>query len=129
MTSTRAPAADGTRVVTLDLASPRHALRLAVVWHSAATTESVRINGVLPPARADLRNRRLAPGWNRIVVYGSSAHVEITQRGDAPTEAIVSDASIGLPASAAALVRVRDAAGAVPVQAGDATIVQRRVTW
>jgi hypothetical protein len=129
VSSTRAPAADGTRIVTLDLASPRHALRLALAWHSTAETVSLRINGVVPPPRAALRYRRLAPGWNRIVVYGSSAHVEIVQRGDAPTEAIVSDASIGLPASAAALVRARDAAGAVPVQAGDTTVVQRQLRW
>jgi hypothetical protein len=123
-----APGGEGTRVVTLDLASPRHALRLSLAWHSAAETVSVRINGVTLPPRTTLR-RRLAPGWNRIVVFGASARIEITQRGAAPTEAIVSDASIGLPASAAALVRARDAAGAVPVHDGDATIIQRRITW
>jgi hypothetical protein len=128
-TATAGPAADGTRVVTLDLASPRHALRLELRWHSDAETVSVRINGVAPVARTARQSRGLAPGWNRIIVYGSSAHVEITQRGAAPTEAIVSDASIGLPASAAALVRARDAAGAVPVQTGDATIVERHLTW
>jgi hypothetical protein len=59
-------------------------------------------------------------------VYGAAAaKVEITQRGGAPTEAIVSDASIGLPASAAALVRAR----AVPVHTGDTTIVERHLTW
>jgi hypothetical protein len=125
------PDGAGTRVVTLDLASPRHALRLGLAWHSDAETVALRINGVTPPPRTTLRGRRLAPGWNRIVVFGASAgaHIEITQRGAAPTEAIVSDASIGLPASAAALVRARDAAGAVPVHDGDTTIVQRHLTW
>src|SRR5207302_8380668 len=117
-TPTAAPSADGTRVVALDLASPRHALRLDLWWHSDAETVAVRINGIAPLAPTARQSRGLAPGWNRIIVYGSSAHVEITQRGAAPTEAIVDDASIGLSASAAGLVRARDAAGAVPVHDG-----------
>jgi hypothetical protein len=128
-TATTAPAADGTRVVALELASPRHAPRLDLSWHSDAETVAVRINGVTPLAATARRRRGLAPGWNRIFVYGAAAHVEITQRGAAPTEAIVRDASLGLPASAAALVRARDAAGAVPVHDGDITIVERRLTW
>lgn len=128
-TATTGPSGDGTRVVTLDLASPRHAPRLDLWWHSDAETVSVRINGITPLAPTARQSRGLAPGWNRILVYGSPAHVEITQRGAAPTEAIVRDASIGLPASAAALVRARDAAGAVPVHTGDATIVEHHLTW
>ncbi|HEX3482608.1 MAG TPA: M20/M25/M40 family metallo-hydrolase [Kofleriaceae bacterium] len=128
-TATIAPSADGTRVVTLELASPRRAPRLGLWWHSDAETVAVRINGVTPLSRTARQSRGLAPGWNRLIVYGAAARIEITQRGAGPTEAIVSDASIGLPASAAALVRARDAAGAVPVHDGDVTIVERHLTW
>jgi hypothetical protein len=128
-TVTPGPSGDGTRVVTLELASPRHAPRLGLWWHSDAETVAVRINGVTPQARTARQSRGLAPGWNRIIVYGAAARVEITQRGTAPTEAILSDASIGLPTSAAELVRARYAAGAVPVHDGDTTVVEHHFTW
>jgi hypothetical protein len=88
----------------------------------------VRINGVTPPPPARWHTF-LAPGWSRVQVRGSSAHVEITVRGAAPGEAIVSDTSFGLPAAAAPLVQARDASGAVPVRDGDVTVVERRVAW
>jgi hypothetical protein len=125
-----APAAgDGTRVITVDVSSARQAPRLALAWHSAAETVSVRINGVTPPPRPARWRRFVAPGWNRLQVRGSSAHVEITVRGAAPAEAIVTDTSFGLPAAAAALIRARDASGTVPVHDGDVTVVERHVTW
>jgi hypothetical protein len=40
---------DGTRVVTLDISSVRHAPRLAIVWHGDAGFVALRINGVTPP--------------------------------------------------------------------------------
>jgi hypothetical protein len=55
--------------------------------------------------------------------------VEITMHGGAPAEAVVTDTSFGLPASAAPLIRARDASGAVPVDDGDVTVVERHVTW
>jgi hypothetical protein len=127
--SAAAAARDGTRVIALDLSSARQAPRLAIMWHSAGETVSVRVNGVTPPPRPARWRAFLAPGWNRVVVCGSSAHVEITMQGGAPAEAVVTDTSFGLPASAAPLIRARDASGAVPVDDGDVTVVERHVTW
>ena len=124
-----AAASDGTRVITVDLASARQAPRIAIAWHSTAETVAVRINGVAPPPRPARWHAFLAPGWNRVQVRGSSAHVEITMRGTGATEAIVTDTSFGLPAAAAPLVQARDASGAVPVHDGDVTVVEHHVTW
>ncbi len=44
-------------------------------------------------------------------------------------EAVVSDASFGLPPSGAPLIQARAASGAVPLQEGDLTIVEQHVTW
>jgi hypothetical protein len=88
---------DGTRVVTLDISSARHAPRLAIVWHSDAELVALRINGVTPPRPPGQRPAYLAPGWDGVTVYGSTAHVEITLRGNAPAEAVVMDISFGLP--------------------------------
>jgi hypothetical protein len=120
---------DGTRTVALDIASARHATRLVLTWHSDAETTAVRINGVAPPPRPARWRSFLAPGWNRVVVRGSTARVEITQRGASPTDAVVTDATFGLPAAAAPLVQARAASGAVPLQEGDLTIVERHLTW
>jgi len=122
-------AGDGTRVVTLDLLSARHAPRLTLQWHSDAQTVAVRINGVTPPPRSARRRSFLAPGWNRIAIRGSTAHVEITLQGAAPVEAILVDTSFGLPVSADALLRARAASGAVPVHDGDVTSVEHHMRW
>jgi hypothetical protein len=125
-----APAAsDGTRVITLDVSSARQAPRLAVAWHSAAETVSVRVNGVVPPPLPARWHGALAPGWSRVQVRGSSARIEITVRGTASAEAIVTDTSFGLPAAAALLIQARDASGAVAVHEGDVTVVEHHVTW
>ena len=122
-------ASDGARVITLDVSSAREAPRLAIMWHSAAKTVSVRVNGVVPPPRPARWRTVLAPDWNRVVVCGSSAHLEITVQGEAPTEATVTDTSFGLPAAAAPLIQARDASGAVPLRDGDVTVAERHVTW
>ena len=122
-------AGDGTRVVTLDVSSVRHAPRLAILWHGDVETVALRINGIAPPPWPARRRAYVAPGWNRVVVRGSTAHVEITLRGAAPVEAYVLDTSYGLPASAAALIRARDASGAVPVHDGDVTVALRHLRW
>jgi hypothetical protein len=116
-------------VVTLDVSSERHAPRLTILWHSDAELVALRINGVTPPRRPAQRRGSLAPGWNRITVAGSTAHVEITLRGNAPAEVVVRDTSFGLPAFAAALLAARDAAGGVPVHGGDITVVERHLRW
>ena len=124
-----AAGAAGTRVVTLDVASARRAPRLTITWRSDAETVAVRINGVAPPPRPARWRSFLAPGWNRIAIRGSAAHIELTLRGPAPAEAIITDTSFGLPASGAALIKARDASGAVPVHDGDVTIVERHARW
>src|SRR5262249_2765266 len=116
------------RVITVDVASARHAQRVNILWH-AAETVAVRIHGVTPPPRPARWHSFLALGWNRVAIRRSSAHLEITVRGGAPVEAIVFDTSFGLPASGAALQHARDASGAVPVHDGDVTIVEHRMTW
>jgi hypothetical protein len=126
---TTAPGEGGTRIVTLEIASSRHAPRLALLWHSDAETLALRINGVAPPPRPARWRSSLAPGWNRILVRGSSARIELTLRGTASAEALVTDTSFGVPASGAALTRARDASGAVPVHDGDVTIVERHLRW
>jgi hypothetical protein len=123
------PSGDGTRTVALDLASARHATRLVLAWHADAETVALRINGVTPPPRPARWRPFLAPGWSWVVVRGSTAHVEITQRGAGSTEAIVTDATFGLPASAAPLVQARAASGAVPLNEGDLTVVERHLRW
>jgi hypothetical protein len=89
----------------------------------------VRINGVTPPPRPARWRSSLVWGWHRIAIRGQAAHIELTVRGDAPAEAIIFDTSFGLPASGAALIRARDASGAVPVHDGDVTIVERHARW
>lgn len=120
---------DGTRVVTLEVSSARHAPRLTIAWHSDAEVVGLRINGVAPPPRPARWRGSLAPGWHRIAVRGSTARVEITVRGAADAEAYVADASFGLPAFAAPLIQARAASGAVPAQDGDVTIVERHLRW
>ncbi len=122
-------ARDGRQVTTLEVASPRQAARLSVTWRSAAAVEALRINGVTPPPRPRRFVSYLAPDWHRIIVRGATARIEIVTRGDGPAEAIIGDASFGLPAVAAPLAAARDASGAVPVHDGDMTFVERRVAW
>jgi peptidase M28-like protein len=117
------------RQITLDVTARREAQRLLIAWHSDAPVTALKINGVTPPPRPARWHRYLAPGWNLITVLGATAHVEITQSGAAPAEAIVIAVSFGLPASGAALARARDADGAVPLQNGDITGVEHRVRW
>ena len=118
-----------TREITLDVMSTRRAPRLLIAWHSEAEVIGLKIDGVSPPPRPARWHGSLAPGWNRIFVLGSQAHIEITMRGLAPADALITDLSFGLPPSGAPLARARDAAGAVPVQNGDVTAVERRLRW
>ncbi|HEX4417420.1 MAG TPA: M20/M25/M40 family metallo-hydrolase [Kofleriaceae bacterium] len=121
--------ADGTRMIALDVASQRQAPRLAIAWRSDAETVAVRVNGVALPPRPARLHSYLAPGWNRILIRGSSAHVELTVRGAGAAEARIRDTSFGLPPVGAALALARDVSGAVTVQDGDVTVVERHVTW
>jgi Peptidase family M28 len=120
---------DGMQVVTLELASPRHAPRINLSWRSDGAVESIRVNGVTPPPRPAGDRSYLAPGWHRLLIRGSSARVEIVTRTAAAAEATLADVSFGLPAFAAPLATARDVSGAVPVHDGDLTFVERHVTW
>jgi len=120
---------DDGRTIALDVTSSRGAPRLLIAWHSDAETVGLRVNGVAPPPRPARWHGFLAPGWNRIFVLGPKAHIEIATSAGAHAEGTVSDMSFGLPPSGAPLARARDAAGAVPVQNGDVTLVEKRVKW
>lgn len=121
---TTTPATSGTYVVAFDLASNRGAPLLSLAWRTDATLVSVRINDqTMPPPRA---RRRDMP---RVVIQGAPARVELTLRGAATGEALITETSFGLPPIGAPLSAVRAAGGAVPVHGGDTTAVERRVRW
>ncbi|HEY0191749.1 MAG TPA: M20/M25/M40 family metallo-hydrolase [Kofleriaceae bacterium] len=120
---------DGTRVLTLDLASARGAPRLALAWQSEAELVAVKVNDTPLPARPARFHSSLRPGWHRLQIRGGAARVQLTVRGTAPGRALLSDTSFGLPAIGAPLAAVRDATGAVPVQDGDVTMVERPLSW
>ncbi len=65
----------------------------------------------------------------RIVFFAlppEGAEVEIVLARGAPTELVLLDCHRGLPAEGAALAAARDAAGCVPIQGGDSTLVLAR---
>jgi hypothetical protein len=122
-------AADGTRTISLDVASQRDAPRMSIAWHSDAELVAVKVNGTPLPPRPARFHSFYAPGWNRVLLRASAAHLELVVRGDAPADARISDISFGLPSIGTWLSAVRDASGAVPVHDGDVTIVERRARW
>jgi hypothetical protein len=112
------------RTVVFAIRSQRAASRVALLFKTDATVESIRINGVVPPAmtRGKLS---LAPGWHRAVVRGTEATVEVTMRSTRPIECIALDYVYGLPAAAWRLAAARGASAAVPSDDGDVTITMR----
>jgi hypothetical protein len=100
-----------------------------IAWHSDAELVAIRVNGTPLPPRPSRFHAYYALGWNRVVVHGSEAHVEIVVRGTAPADIRIADTSFGLPLVGAWLRAVRDASGAVPVHDGDVTIAEHRATW
>jgi hypothetical protein len=117
------------RVLTVALVSQRHAQSVSLTWRTRATVDSVRINGVVPPARSARYRDDLAPQWHRVHVRGSSARIEIVMREVAPIEAIATDATFGLPPEGAALAQARDGSTAVTNQQGDLTLTTQAMQW
>jgi hypothetical protein len=117
------------RVLTVDLVSQRHAQRVDLVWHTRATVDSIRINGVVPPPRSARYREDLAPQWHRVLVHGSSARIEIVMREVAPIEAIASDTTFGLPPEGAALAEARDGSMTVTSGEGDVTLTTQTMQW
>src|SRR6185436_12097873 len=106
--------------------SPRGAPRVSLVFH-APSLQSMTVNGVAPPPHTARYANFLAPGWHRVAVRGASeARIDLVLRDATPIDAIVSDASFGLPAAGAAVVRARAASTAVPSDEGDLTVTMRR---
>jgi hypothetical protein len=116
----------GKRTLTLRVRSVRGGQRLAVQFRTEHTVDSVRVNGTTPPPVPSRWRPYLAPQWTRVVVRGGEAEIELVTRGTKPLDFVVMDYSFGLPASAAALVRARDAADAVTSDEGDVTIAMRK---
>jgi hypothetical protein len=120
---------NGLRTVVLDVRSARQSPRISVSWRSDAALESIRVNGVTPPPPPPRFRSYLAPKWNRILVRGSSATIQIVTRGTSPAEATITDATFGLPAIGAPLSAARNVSGAVPIGEGDLTLVERHLKW
>ncbi len=114
----------GKRVLTLDVRSVRNAPRIALTFRTAATVDSIRVNGIAPPAGRT--SNYLGAQWHRVTVYAPSARIEITMRGTRPIDTVVTDYSWGLPAEGAAVARARAAADAVASYEGDVAVEVRR---
>lgn len=117
------------RVLTLHVESPRRALRVNLLFRTAATVDAIRINGITPPPPTRV-GRRLPPGWHIAAVRGgSSFDVEITMRGRSRVDAFATDATSGLPAAGAALVAARNASNAVASDDGDTVVTMRQAAF
>ncbi len=115
------------RDLTLQLRSARGAERIALIFHATGLAR-VRVNGVTPPPQPPKVRVPLASGWHEVSVRGAQqAQIEIMLQRDQPIEALVIDRSYALPQEALPLTRARDASMAVPSDAGDGTVVRRRV--
>jgi hypothetical protein len=115
------------RRIKLRIRSDRGAPRIALYFR-APSFQRLLVNGSPLPPRTPKFQEFLASGWHRVSVRGATeAEIEITLSGNEPIEAIVVDASPGLPPEGAAIVAARDASVAVPANDGDTTTVMRRV--
>ena len=113
--------------MSLLVRSPRGAPRVSLAFR-APSLQSMTIDGAAPPPPTARHVNVLAPGWHVVSVRGAAeVRIDLVLGDDGPIEAIVSDASFGLPASGAAIARARDASNAVPAYEGDLTITTRRV--
>lgn len=119
----------GKRVLTLRVVSQRNASRVQMLFRTADTVDSIRIDGhALPPLT---RGRAfLAPRWHVAAVRGGSTmDVEITTRGHAPVEAIASDMTFGLPPEGRALAAARNASQAITSDDGDVMVTMRKAVF
>jgi hypothetical protein len=101
---------------------------VSIAFH-APSLQSMTINGVAPPPPTARHVSFLAPGWHRVAIRGASeARIDLVLDNLTESiETIVSDASFGLPADGAALVRARTESTAVPIGEGDLTVTSRRL--
>jgi hypothetical protein len=113
------------RTVAWRILSQRAAPRVALLFRTDATIESIRINGRTPPP-ATRGSLPYAPGWNRAVVRGSEASVEVTMRVSRPIDFVALDYTYGVPPVAPPLIAARNASHGVPSDDGDVTITMRR---
>lgn len=114
------------RTITLHVASERNADRVTLFFHTHATIERVRINGVVPPS-SERAAGRLAPGWHIAAIRGGGAmDVEITTRGHVPIDVIATDTTFGLPPEGSTIADARNASNAVPSDDGDTVVTMRR---
>jgi hypothetical protein len=116
----------GGRHLTLHIRSNRNAPRISLLFH-APSFAALRVNGITPPPATRSRSG-LAPGWHRVAIRGASeATVDIDLTRDEPIDAVIIDASYGLPPAGGAVAHARDASMAIPVQEGDLTTTLRRM--
>lgn len=119
--------ARGAGHVSLLVRSQRGAPRVTLLFR-APSLQSMTIDGTAPPPPTSRHVDYLGTGWHRVAVRGASeARIDLAL-GDAaaPIDAIVSDASFGLPAEGTALARARNASHAVAWDEGDLTVTMRR---
>ena len=115
------------RTLKLHIRSRRGAQRIALAFR-APSFQSIRVNGLTPPARPERFREFLGPGWHQMTVRGEpEAEVEIALRKNEAIDAVVLDSTFGLPREGAALAKARDESLAVPTHDGDTTTVLRRM--
>jgi hypothetical protein len=109
---------------TVHVRSQRNAARVTLEIHD--TFRTLRVNGVVPPPPPTRFHNHVPPGWTRIVVWGPSMDVDVgTTR---PLDMAATDVTWGVPASAAAQVRARDASHGIASQDGDCVVTRTRTT-
>ena len=117
----------GKRILTLQLHSNRNAPRMTLAFHTAATVDSVRVNGTTVPPRTDRRRPPPAPDWHLVFVAAPDAQVEIVLRANRAVDAVLLDTTRGLPPTGAPLANARAAVDCVMTENGDETVVMARM--
>ncbi|HEX3577372.1 MAG TPA: M28 family peptidase [Thermoanaerobaculia bacterium] len=113
------------RHLTLHIRSNRNAPRVSLIFH-APSFASLRVNGIAPPPSS--RGSGFGPGWHRVGIRGASeATIDIDLTRDEAIDAVILDASYGLPPAGAAVSHARDTSMAIPVNDGDLTTTLRRL--
>ena len=112
--------------MTLQLHSNRRAPRMTFLFHTTATVDAIRVNGIAIPPPDERHPFALAPDWHRVDIAAPDAQVQIVMRAVRAIDANVLDATPGLPPAGAALTSARAAANAVMTANGDETIVIAR---
>lgn len=129
------PDPGGGRRVHLRLRSPRGASNVGLFLLGGQSSRALRLDGREPPADSaggessswvcltSSSDGREEPGGT-----GSAVELELWLAGEEPVEAILTDASPGLPPGSEALVEARGAT-ARPYSRGDRTVVSRTLSF